>query len=279
MFGAALITVLLAALIAIPVVVSFGARTEGEVSAQSVQSATPVSTVTTPDPAQRSAAEEAVEITALMPDPVEFAQGGEGPQASFYRISDGYQMGTANERKARPALSLIKLYIADYVLEHGTLAERYDALHMLVDSSDRLAAELYRSYPESVNEVAEEYDLYTTQGASHWGHSVTSTYDAVSYVSQLMAEDPTHPILTAMSLSAEIAADGYDQDFGTAQLPGALGTKWGWSDGRELHSSVSFGEGWVAAASVTGSADDLTEFAAAQLGQAAREAEASSTAG
>lgn len=252
MFGAALSVVLLAALIAIPVVASFGARTNEQSAVASAEDAS-------------SAEAGPTEMIALTPDPADFAYAGERSQASFYRLSDGMQVGTANERKARPALSLIKLYIAKYVLDNGTIEESYDALQMLVDSNDRFAAELYRSYPESVDSVAEEYDLYSTRGAEQWGYSVTSTYDAVTFISQLMVEDPTHPILMAMSVSTEVAADGYEQDFGTAQLPGVLGTKWGWSDARDLHSSVSFGRGWVAAASVVGSAEDLTEYAEAQL--------------
>lgn len=250
LFGAALSAVLLAALVAIPAVASFGARSDGR--STSVEDASPADA-------------ETVEMIPLTPDPADFVSSGERSQASFYRLSDGMQIGTANERKARPALSLIKLYIAKYVLDNGTLEESYDALQMLVDSNDRFAAELYRSYPDSVDAVAEEYALYSTRGAEQWGYSVTSTYDAVTFISQLMVEDPTHPILTAMSVSTEIAADGYEQDFGTAQLPGALGTKWGWSDDRDLHSSVSFGRGWVAAASVVGSAEDLTQYAEAQL--------------
>ena len=94
---------------------------------------------------------------------------------------------------------------------------------------------------------------------------MTSTYDAVSFIAQLIEQDPTHPILVAMAEADPVAADGYGQDFGTSVLPGVIGTKWGWSDDRDLHSSVSFGENFVVAAAVTGTADDLTGLVEFQL--------------
>lgn len=195
----------------------------------------------------------------------ELVESSTGSQASFYRLSDGYRTGSASERFARPALSLVKLYIAEYVLDHGTLGEKYQAIEMISASDDRTANELYEKYPESIEEVAEEYQLASTRGEPMWGYSVTSTYDAVTFIAQLMEEDRTHPILVAMAEASPIASDGYGQDFGTAGLPGVIGTKWGWSDRRDLHSSVSFGENFVVAAAVTGTASKLTELAEFQL--------------
>nr|WP_244429019.1 hypothetical protein [Corynebacterium halotolerans] len=194
-----------------------------------------------------------------------FVENSTGSQVSFHRLSDGHRTGTATERFARPALSLVKLYIADHVLEHGTLAEQYAAIAMISSSDDGTASELYEKYPDSIGETARKYGLMSTRGDERWGYSVTSTYDVVSFVSQLMEEDPTSPILVAMAQASPVAADGYGQDFGTSVLPGVIGTKWGWSDGRELHSSVSFGEDFVVAAAVTGSADDLTALVEEQL--------------
>nr|WP_245974960.1 hypothetical protein [Corynebacterium alimapuense] len=195
----------------------------------------------------------------------EFVENSTGSQVSFYQISDGSRSGTATERFARPALSLSKLYIAAYVLDNGTTEEGYEAISMISSSDDRTATELYAAYPESIDSIADEYNLLSTRSGQQWGYSVTSTYDVVSFLAQLMEEDPTDPILVAMAGASSVAADGYDQDFGTAVLPGVLGSKWGWSDDRSLHSSVSFGENFIVAAAVTGSADDLTELVEFQL--------------
>ncbi|MDO5512438.1 hypothetical protein [Corynebacterium sp.] len=211
-------------------------------------------------------------VTVAGPDLDSFVENSTGSQVSFYRISDGYRTGTATERFARPALSLIKLYIAEYVIEHGTLAEQYEAITMISSSSDRAAGQLYRKYPDSITEVAEKYGLQSTRAADRWGFSVTSTWDAVNFIAQLMEDDPTHPILVAMAEATPIAADGYGQDFGTSVLPGVIGTKWGWSDKRDLHSSVSFGENFVVAAAVTGTADDLTDLVEFQLADEVDEA-------
>ena len=204
-------------------------------------------------------------VTANGPDLESFVENSTGSQISFLRLSDGERAGTATERFARPALSLIKLYIAEYVIENGTFAEQYAAIDMISSSDDRTAGELYREYPESIDEVAKKYGLLSTRAHDRWGYSVTSTYDVVSFIAQLIDEDPTHPILVAMAEATPVAADGYGQDFGTSVLPGVIGTKWGWSDDRDLHSSVSFGENFVVAAAVTGDADDLTELVESQL--------------
>ena len=194
-------------------------------------------------------------------------------QLTYIRLSDGMHLGSANERFARPALSLSKLYIADYVIDEGTGSEKYDALQMISNSDDGIAEELFAIYPESIDEVAKKYGLYSTDAGEYWGRSVTSTYDVVKFIQALKDADPLHPILVAMSQPDEIAADGYEQDFGTAVLKNVIGTKWGWSNDRDIHASVSFGDNFIVAASVTGSARDLTKLVRTQLsGQKLKEA-------
>lgn len=199
-----------------------------------------------------------------------FTENATGSQVSFTRLSDGWHTGTATERYARPALSLIKLYIADYVLRYGNPADKLDAVEMIRSSDDYLADELWERYPRAIDVTARDYGLLSTRSDEQWGYSVTSTYDVVSFIRQKLENDRMSPILTAMSQSDEIAADGYPQDFGTAVLPGATGTKWGWSNDYSLHSSVTFGDDFVAAAAVAGSAEDLTALVERQLYALAR---------
>ncbi|AKK10656.1 hypothetical protein CUTER_03235 [Corynebacterium uterequi] len=219
-------------------------------------------------------AREGTGIVVPAPTDVDYQPVYGSHQASFLRLSDGMHVGSASERLARPALSLAKLYIAEYVLNHGTTEEKIQAIAMLTDSSDATAQQLYRTYPESIDETAKKYQLHATRGAEKWGSSTTSTYDVVHFIAALATQSPMHPILAAMALSKDRGADGYPQDYGTIALDGELGTKWGWSDDHTFHSSVSFGEGWVAAAMIAGSPDDLTNYAEAQLGELATEAEA-----
>lgn len=186
-------------------------------------------------------------------------------QLSYYRMSDGMWMGSQSEHEARPALSLIKLYIAAYVLEEGDFADKYEALDMVATSSDSSAEEFFEKYPECVDEIAEEYGLESTEAGQSWGQSLTSTYDVVEFVVQLRKQDETHPILVAMAQADPVSADGYKQDYGTAELEGVAGTKWGWSDDRDLHASVSFGEDFVVAASTYGSADSLSAYVKKQV--------------
>ena len=56
-----------------------------------------------------------------------------------------------------------------------------------------------------------------------------------------------------------MAADGYGQDFGTSELPGVIGTKWGWSNDHSLHASASFGQDFTVAAHTNGGKEQLTD--------------------
>lgn len=264
LFGAVLAVITVVAVVAIPAVAIFGASdpAAGE----------PQSSASLGQSTSERARLDLPESVGWVPDTgesggdfEEFLQHSTGSQVTFVRLSDGFHAGTATERFARPALSLGKLYIADHVMRYGTDAEVYEAIEMIRSSDDGVANDLYDKYPDSISETAERYGLLSTRAHERWGYSVTSTYDVVTFVAALMEQDRTHPILVAMAASEDVAADGYDQDFGTAVLPGSLGTKWGWSDDRKLHSSVSFGEDWVAAAAVTGSAEDLSNLVTFQI--------------
>ncbi|MDY3126837.1 MAG: hypothetical protein SOW59_01715 [Corynebacterium sp.] len=186
-------------------------------------------------------------------------------QLTYIRLNDGMHMGTSNERMSRAALSLSKLFIAYYVLEYGSTEEAFAALEMLTDSNDATAERLFAKYPESIDAVAKEFDLISTSSNGYWGQSVTSSYDVATFIAQLIEKSPEHPILVSMSFATEKAQDGYNQNFGTARLSNVLGTKWGWSNDRDVHSSVSFGANFVVAASVNGTAEELTKFVRNQV--------------
>lgn len=218
-----------------------------------------------PDGAQTS------NVSLSMEDLGGFTENATGSQVSFTRLSDGWHTGTATERYARPALSLIKLYIADYVLRYGRPTDKLAAVEMIRSSDDDLADELWERYPRAIDVTARDYGLLSTRSDEKWGYSVTSTYDVVSFIRQKLETDRMSPILTAMIQADDYAADGYPQDFGTAVLPGAVGTKWGWSNDHLLHSSVTFGDDFVAAAAVYGSAEDLTALVDTQLDGLVRE--------
>lgn len=195
----------------------------------------------------------------------EFLKGDEGHSISYIRLHDGMYMGSAAEHDPRPALSLIKLYIATYVIEQGEYEDKYEALGMIASSSDKSAEELFKKYPDSIDSIAKEYDLESTKAGETWGYSETSTYDVASFISQLIKRDETHPVLVAMAHADPVSEDGYDQDYGTATLSNVVGSKWGWSNDKSINSSVSFGKNFVAAASINGSADDLTDYVKSEI--------------
>jgi hypothetical protein len=176
---------------------------------------------------------------------------------SYSPIGVGYS--TDEDQRPLPALSLIKLYIGQYVLEHGAAADAKRVEKMVSRSDDDLAAEFYELYPESVDSIAEEYGLFSTFGGEKWGVSRTTASDVVSFISQLRLRDSDSVVLQAMREWSPVAADGYRQDFGLAGLPGSEGAKMGWSNQRTWHSSVVFGPGYVMAAITEGGKLDHTK--------------------
>lgn len=178
---------------------------------------------------------------------------------SFEHTPTGFHAGTANEHESRPGLSIVKLYIADYVFTHGDAADHAAATQMLRTSDDAIASQLYAKYPQSISDTATVFGLNDTQAAAHWGDSTTSTADAVTYLENVKRNDPNSPILAALASASPVAADGTPQDYGTALLPGVIGTKWGWSDDRQsVTASASFGTDFSVSANTYGPAAQLT---------------------
>jgi len=180
---------------------------------------------------------------------------------TFTDSNTGWSVGTANQFAARPGLSTVKLYIADFVLQHGdgSATDRELAERMIRFSDDGAASRLYAKYPNSIDGPAAQYGLTATSGAAFWGNSYTSTADTVRFLEVKKAQDPRSPILGWMRDAAPAAADGTYQDWGTARLPGAEGTKWGWSDyGPPVVNSATIGNGYSVAAATNGTAADQT---------------------
>lgn len=179
-------------------------------------------------------------------------------QVSFAPLA-GARTGTANEHESRTAMSIVKLYLAEYVVRHGDPEDREDAAEMIRSSDDAIAERLHATYPGAITATIAEFGLTDTHASGYWGTATTSTYDMVTYLDTKIRTDPGSPVLAAMAAAPERSTDGYAQNFGTALLPGVIGTKWGWTDDRSsAHASASFGTDFVVAASTYGSAEQLS---------------------
>lgn len=183
--------------------------------------------------------------------------------------SDGHWTGSPNARETRPALSLAKLYLGYYVLANGTTEERGQVLEMIRVSDDAVAVELDKKYPEAINDVAEEFGLKGTFSTGYWGKSGTTPYDLAKFVTLILNDPVAEPLIRGMANHAPYALDGFKQDFGTDQLDGAVGSKFGWADDLEsAFGSVTFGPSWVAAALSYGDVDEHTDDVHAWIDQA-----------
>ncbi|MBP3087589.1 hypothetical protein EML15_00270 [Corynebacterium sp. sy017] len=170
----------------------------------------------------------------------------------------GEAIGSANQHEARPALSLSKLYLGMWVLRNGDNADKAKVENMIRFSEDATASYLDRKYPQAISEVIGNYGLTHSRYGGAWGNSTTSVSDVARFVSAIKYDPVAAPIIQGMRTAAPIAADGYPQNYGTSQLPSSEGTKFGWSDNHNVNGTVSFGPGYVVAASTFGSASDNT---------------------
>lgn len=184
-------------------------------------------------------------------------------QVSYVHVPTGYRVHSGNVDEIRTCLSICKIYIADHVFREGTAAQKKQATEMIRTSDDGITTRLYRAFPESIDEVAERYGLPGTAGMRTWGKSVTTTHDVATFLAAKVAKgDFDDPVLAAMADSAPFGSDGYPQDFGTAVLPGVIGTKWGWADIHDsMNASSSYGDDFVISLNVIGDADATTEVA------------------
>lgn len=182
-------------------------------------------------------------------------------QVSYVHVPTGYRVDSGNVDEIRTCLSICKIYIADHVFREGTAAQKKQATEMIRTSDDGITTRLYRAFPESIDEVAERYGLPGTAGMRTWGKSVTTTHDVATFLAAKVAKgDFDDPVLAAMADSAPFGSDGYPQDFGTAVLPGVIGTKWGWADIHDsMNASSSYGDDFVISLNVIGDADAATE--------------------
>lgn len=186
-------------------------------------------------------------------------------QLTYVDLATGVHVGSWNERAPRAALSLIKLYIGHYVFTKGKKEDADTAYRMITKSDDVAADQLYSEYPESIGWVAKKYKLDSTIADPRWGYSLTSSYDVAFFLTQLLETESNAKVLAAMQDCAEVAADGTDQYFGTAILPGVQGSKLAWSNDKDTHGSASFAQNYVAVAMVNDDADTLTELVEEQL--------------
>ncbi|MFE7421748.1 hypothetical protein [Rhodococcus sp. NPDC057529] len=195
------------------------------------------------------------------PTPDAIAEIAPRTALSFAHTPSGTRVGTPNQTAARPGLSIVKLYIADYMIRRGdgSAEDRELGQRMIRDSDDNAADRAYAKYPHSVDAIAAEYRLTSTTGAGYWGNSATSTADTVAFLEAKKTTDPTSPILDWMATAAPVAADGTHQNWGTGRLPSVTGTKWGWSDyGPSVVASASFGPDFSVAANTYGTTDQHT---------------------
>lgn len=178
------------------------------------------------------------------------------------RTTTGISWGTPNEHESRSALSLAKLFIADYALRHGdgSATDRDLAERMIRYSDDGAASQLEARYPQAITEIAAEYQLSRTRPAgTDWGAVASSTADVTEFLAATLRTHPDSPLLEWMAQAGATAADGTEQDWGTARLPWVTGTKWGWSDfGESEVASTSYGPGFAVTAHTRGTAAEQT---------------------
>ncbi|MGA9871924.1 MAG: hypothetical protein WBQ44_12380 [Rhodococcus sp. (in: high G+C Gram-positive bacteria)] len=208
---------------------------------------------------------------SALPAPGDFADVPSRTSLSFQHSPTGVHVGTANENTARPGLSTVKMYMADYALRHGdgSQSDRDLAERMIRSSDDGAASQLDAKYPQAIGAISSEFGLSATSRGGFWGSSYTSTADTVRFLESKKQTDPASPVLQWMNSATPIATDGTVQNWGTGVLAGATGTKWGWADdGSSVVASASIGDQFSVAANTYGSASTQTADVLGALGGA-----------
>ncbi len=172
---------------------------------------------------------------------------------------DGQLSSTPGGAAPVGALSLSKLYLGYWVLQHGAPEDKLQVREMIRVSHDGIATELDRRYPEAIPTVINQFGLSGTKYTGFWGGTTTTTNDVARFVSSIRFDPIAQPMLDGMRNAAPIAGDGYPQNFGTARLSGIEGTKFGWADAQNEHATVSIGTDFVVAAHTFGSAQEHTD--------------------
>ena len=138
-----------------------------------------------------------------------------------------------------PSMSLFKLFIAtDVLVRNGGISEldvenQQKLWTMITRSDDEIAQDYYdRDGGNAIVErTIDRYQLKDTEPTPeprYWGNVRISARDMASFLQQALAAPVTGPWLeSAMAASADIGADGFDQNFGMNAIAGA-GSKQGW---------------------------------------------------
>ena len=172
---------------------------------------------------------------------------------------NGEVIETPGAHESRASLSIVKLYLGHWVLQHGVPEDKALVYEMIRSSHDGIASNLDRKYRQAIPDTIGRFRLAETNYRGRWGDTTTSVHDMAAFVRVVRADPAARPLIDGMRNPAAVAADGYPQNFGTATLPGIEGTKFGWSDKRDVHATVSFGPGFVVAAHTFGSAQVHTD--------------------
>ena len=172
---------------------------------------------------------------------------------------NGEVIETPGAHESRASLSIVKLYLGHWVLQHGAPEDKALVYEMIRSSHDGIASNLDRKYRQAIPDTIGRFRLGETNYRGRWGDTTTSVHDMAAFVRAVRTDPAARPLIDGMRNPAAVAADGYPQNFGTATLPGIEGTKFGWSDKRDVHATVSFGPGFVVAAHTFGSAQVHTD--------------------
>jgi hypothetical protein len=184
-----------------------------------------------------------------------------------------------------PAASLVKLLVIQQLFTRdaaGSLTLDGDALdemeRAVTQSDDSAMNTLWTRFDgeDLVTAAADEFGLTGTAGpveAGQWGESTTTGRDYAAFLAGLSGslEPADAATLTGwMQSTTDIAADGFDQDFGllspTAGTVGPVAAKQGWmccvDDRRQLHSTGVLADGRVVV--LLGDFPDSTSWAKAR---------------
>ena len=110
---------------------------------------------------------------------------------------NGEVIETPGAHESRASLSIVKLYLGHWVLQHGAPEDKALVYEMIRSSHDGIASNLDRKYRQAIPDTIGRFRLTETNYRGRWGDTTTSVHDMAAFVRAVRTDPAARPLMTA----------------------------------------------------------------------------------
>jgi len=121
---------------------------------------------------------------------------------------NGEVIETPGAHESRASLSIVKLYLGHWVLQHGAPEDKALVYEMIRSSHDGIASNLDRKYRQAIPDTIGRFRLAETNYRGRWGDTTTSVHDMAAFVRAVRTDPAARPLIDGMRNPAAAAANG-----------------------------------------------------------------------